>query len=415
MSGNMQYSLKKLLFTLGSLILMLIVIKMCFFRYDQTAANFPSSLLKTSNRYEQSKSSSFMKNLSENYTLELQLSPTAPPIHMVEVTSAPGSNVIRSSLTDVSKTEYQLPIAKKLVNLGAHVKKTQDILHFVDKQCRKYNKKNGVLIKPRMLLIPKNWDNYNIMYAANPKTGSTSFKKWLHKIQGDQRDINEIRHVHGNQNQYGSLSQAWDFYENFSDHPFSDVEFIKHFYTVVFMRNPLTRLLSAFRDKILRHEQSTSEAVVQVLKGVNPMITASSSDIEKFAAFAEIIANGHTENVHFVPQWEHVRICDFPYDMIAQTETTNEQIQIIQEHTNTTHFPFPSSRLEEGIDSPQSNTLSLTHHFYDGIRSSVMKKIYQYYKWDFVLAGFSKLNNPNFPFLDFDQNFDEEFDDIVKD
>lgn len=38
-----------------------------------------------------------------------------------------------------------------------------------------------------------------------------------------------------------------------------------------------------------------------------------------------------------------------------------------------------------------------------------MDKIYQYYKWDFVLMGYTKLTNPNFPYLDFDQDFEEEF------
>ena len=39
-----------------------------------------------------------------------------------------------------------------------------------------------------------------------------------------------------------------------------------------------------------------------------------------------------------------------------------------------------------------------------------MAQIYQYYRWDFVLMGYTKLSNPNFPYLDFDQDFDKEFD-----
>ena len=38
-----------------------------------------------------------------------------------------------------------------------------------------------------------------------------------------------------------------------------------------------------------------------------------------------------------------------------------------------------------------------------------MDKIYQYYKWDFVLMGYTKLSNPNFPYLDFEQDFEKEF------
>ena len=38
-----------------------------------------------------------------------------------------------------------------------------------------------------------------------------------------------------------------------------------------------------------------------------------------------------------------------------------------------------------------------------------MAQIYQYYKWDFVLMGYTKFSNPNFPYLDFDQDFEKEF------
>ena len=38
-----------------------------------------------------------------------------------------------------------------------------------------------------------------------------------------------------------------------------------------------------------------------------------------------------------------------------------------------------------------------------------MDIVYQFYKWDFVLMGYSKLSNPNFPYLDFNQDFEKEF------
>lgn len=42
-----------------------------------------------------------------------------------------------------------------------------------------------------------------------------------------------------------------------------------------------------------------------------------------------------------------------------------------------------------------------------------MDAIYQLYKWDFVTMGYTKLSNPNFPYLDFDQDFEKEFGPLV--
>ena len=56
------------------------------------------------------------------------------------------------------------------------------------------------------------------------------------------------------------------------------------------------------------------------------------------------------------------------------------------------------------------NVIKLFFRFYDKVKPDVMAQIYQYYRWDFVLMGYTKLSNPNFPYLDFDQDFDKEFD-----
>ena len=50
-----------------------------------------------------------------------------------------------------------------------------------------------------------------------------------------------------------------------------------------------------------------------------------------------------------------------------------------------------------------------TFRFYSKVRPEVMEKIYKYYRWDFILMGYTKLDNPNFPYLDFNQDIDKEF------
>lgn len=43
-----------------------------------------------------------------------------------------------------------------------------------------------------------------------------------------------------------------------------------------------------------------------------------------------------------------------------------------------------------------------------------MDKLYSFFLWDFVLTGYSKLDNPNFPHLDLEQDFDLEFGHLIK-
>lgn len=298
---------------------------------------------------------------------------------------------------------------KKIGDSWDHVKKTDDILEFVRSQCVKYEMITVVpgeeAKKPRMLVITKNWIENMILYSSNPKTGSTSFKKWFARLQGENKDYEKMSGVHA-MKKYGNIDEAWISAESKSSDPDSVTlnDVIKPFYKVGFMRNPLLRLISGFRDKILRRAE---DGIKPEMRIVDPSLTAESPDTQKFAAFTEGVMKGTIKNIHYTTQWSKMKICDFPYDIIAQTETTSQQIKEIQEHTNTTQFEFPGSRAEVGADSVA--TVHLAHEFYDKVKPDIMEQIYQYYKWDFVLMGYTKFSNPNFPYLDFDQDFEKEF------
>ena len=60
--------------------------------------------------------------------------------------------------------------------------------------------------------MPKNWREHRILYASNPKTGSTSFKKWYCRIQGDERPYASITNVHA-MGKYGKFNEVFDWVE----------------------------------------------------------------------------------------------------------------------------------------------------------------------------------------------------------
>ena len=43
-----------------------------------------------------------------------------------------------------------------------------------------------------------------------------------------------------------------------------------------------------------------------------------------------------------------------------------------------------------------------------------MERLYHYFRWDFVLLGYTKLDSPNFPYLDYNQDMDKEFGGYIK-
>ena len=147
---------------------------------------------------------SFHLNFSS--TTSPATSPVPSPSPSPSTSSLPAAN----DSTDQS--------AQKIPDSWQHVKDTQDILDFVKKQCKNYDLATGIVTKPRLMIIPKNWKQYKILYASNPKTGSTSFKKWYLRLQGDTRDYAEITGVHSRK-KYGVFNDAQSYYDLISAKP----------------------------------------------------------------------------------------------------------------------------------------------------------------------------------------------------
>ena len=152
----------------------------------------------------------------------------AEPADNVQVVERPPIDLAISSPQPSSTVQprghHAAPdLTKKIGDSWDHVKDTQEILKFVRSQCEKYDRitaEPGEVRKPRMLIVAKNWKEHKLLYSSNPKTGSTSFKKWFTRIQGDSRPYSEMSGVHS-LGKYGNLNQAWELAESKSSDPSS--------------------------------------------------------------------------------------------------------------------------------------------------------------------------------------------------
>ena len=308
----------------------------------------------------------------------------------------------RGSLGKVNKTEEEI---QQSGNSLSHVKNPKEVLEFVHGQCEKYRhrtveKPPGKIKEPRLLMLPTNWREHPILYSSNPKTGSTSMKRYFKRLQGDTRPYSEIKHVHLNEGycHMTCLKREVSRRTGSKSPDLGEILQELDLYTVGFVRNPLVRLLSGFRDKIIR--QSYEGIRDWILSRFHNNITSLSSDVDMFGGFIELLRDGTVEDDHFSPQWKNMKLCTFPYDFLGQTETTAQQIQIVQKHINAVQFEYP-------VSNNDSFTTGDVHKFWNSVKPGDLEWAYDYYKWDFVLTGYSRLDNPNFPYLDFDQDFSE--------
>ena len=269
----------------------------------------------------------------------------------------------------------------------AHVIDTPLLLSYIRTKC----KKHGMITARNHYRYPNNFPKaynivipeYKILYIANPKTGSTSFKKFINRLEGDIKPYDEMIHVHRQPNRL-----SFDRYKNIFDMP--EVELLqKKLFVVAFVRNPLIRLVSGFRDKIIRGNYDSLLSEEEETEEI------------KFRKFVRTFSTRRADDEHFSAQWKRMEVCSFPYDLLGQTETTNENIATLMQATQIQGVEYPGSRTDTGKDSESSYVKAL--QLLGTLTSRELQEIYRFYEMDFELLGYTKLGHPNFPFIDLNQ------------
>ena len=238
---------------------------------------------------------------------------------------------------------------------------------------------------PRKVIIRK---QQRIYYASNPKTGSTSFKMFLYALDGSSREeLMDINVHEQGEGHYVILDSKKDSY--FYSHPQFKKTF-PHYLKVGAIRNPLTRLVSAFRDKQLRKDEFDID--LGDLQGKD--------DGAIFTQFLrELVQEGSRlqQNIHLKPQWEQMTICSWPYDVLIPFEQEHDYIELLQDITRTSGTPYPGSRRERGLE--KHDTVYYTRQYFKQVNQALLEQVYRLYQMDFVLLGYTSLKDPGFPLL----------------
>jgi hypothetical protein len=151
------------------------------------------------------------------------------------------------------------------------------------------------------------------------------------------------------------------------------------------IRNPLTRLLSAFRDKQLRKFEFLRPGIDY---------PQHESDSQVFIRFIENVLHSQngTSNIHLQSQWDQMEVCRWPYDLLIPYEKIAQYLEVYHNITGTSPDLYPGSRESVGADNHSST-------FYKELDQRQMDIIYNYYALDFKLLGYSKFGEENFPYL----------------
>lgn len=212
--------------------------------------------------------------------------------------------------------------------------------------------------------------NKRYFYASTPKSGCSTIKKILVQAELEKRiDFGSIENIHNREftpflkiNQVGNL-------EPFFERP--DI------FKFCFVRNPYTRLLSCYLDKIKKNQYPTYQLKIQ--SGLHP----NSPKIFTFGEFVDLIIEQPEMfmDEHWRTQYYQTYQTKIEYNHIGKFENFENDLFIVLEQLNIDPDKFYSVE-----KSHATNADKIIQDYYT---QEIANKVYQRFRVDFDYFGYS--------------------------
>nr|XP_054761308.1 carbohydrate sulfotransferase 11-like [Lytechinus pictus] len=225
-------------------------------------------------------------------------------------------------------------------------------------------------------------DKYRILYGFICKVGSSHWKSIFLVLKGTFKTVEEI-----------PLGRAHDpSLKKLSQYLPGEIEYrLRNYTTFVFMRDPLARVLSAYRNKLEEHNAPYQKAfgrrIIERYRD-NPSKLELETGVDvTFAEFVRFITDKDAKNNmerHWKPVYQMVLPCNMHFDYIGKLETGKKDSENILRYLRIDHLVH----LKEPYKNT-SNTEEIFTKYYKTITKEYLHRLYEIYAPDFKLFGYS--------------------------
>lgn len=264
--------------------------------------------------------------------------------------------------------------------------------------CQKVNKSSPPLTRAnyrervRMIIVD---DLHKVLFCKIPKTGVTNWKRiFSYATNAKSADVF---------NQTDDEIHADSANENMLSHySLDEIEYrLQNYMKVIFVRHPLDRLLSAYRDKFQKQSASNKKLFFQThgryiirkyRKKPSPSSRYSGNDVQfdEFLRYVSEMSNSRMDK-HWATYEQLCHPCHIHYDFIGKHETMSvDAAHLLNMWRVGVHFP---TRYRSALDEFCEYTTAYAH-----IAPSLVDRLYDRYRTDAAMFGYTK--HPVFDYRD---------------
>jgi len=276
-------------------------------------------------------------------------------------------------------------------NLGTEIKNKMDV-SLVDPEVKDME----AFILSQNLPNRPSWQQlicskeHKLSFCPVYKSASTFIlKKFLTIAPSGKYDKESVKHL---ENQANVLARKeFGYLENWEKYP----EFTKNGQTIIFVRHPFERLLSAFRDKLedpsvkggrFNEYYYNKYGRRMVMYYRKEKITGPTYKYPRFSEFIDFIVDKDIRyaDEHWAPFFKECTPCHIPYNFIGHFETLYWDVHLLANKTNLV------DKWDDKNDYFQSSTYTdISKEYFATIERDTIRKLYKRYKIDFELFGYS--------------------------
>ena len=253
------------------------------------------------------------------------------------------------------------------------------------------------------ILIPP---KHKIAYCRLAKVGNQAWKTYLIPLISNQKMREKVLKLKSNGlplplNTMNNLFSPKNVDTN--HRKMSEYLTMEKYFTFVFVRHPLDRLVSAYSDKLLRSKPVAQfkNYLVKNYGQVNfqNFLRMVLTSMDKCNSQTTTCFNSNI-NIHWQPYYQLCEFCDVEYDYIGRIETFNHDVQEVLIQANLTeyiplqniklvHQSTTMSKSQFEVDENGIQAKELTKQYFKNVEQSIVKQIIQYYELDFLLFQYS--------------------------
>ncbi|TRZ21343.1 hypothetical protein HGM15179_005740 [Zosterops borbonicus] len=219
-------------------------------------------------------------------------------------------------------------------------------------------------------------DRYRFLYCYVPKVACSNWKRILKVLEGFLESVD----VRGKMDHKSDLVFLGDM------RPEEISYRLKHYYKFLFVRNPMERLLSAYRNKFGEIKEYQQKYGVEIIRRYRKNGGSSAGDDVSFSEFLQYLLDEDVErmNEHWMPIYNLCQPCAVTYDFIGSYERLQDDANHVLGH-----IQAPSSvRFPQRQAWYKPVTAEKLHYYLCSTPRRLIKEILPKYILDFSLFAY---------------------------